>query len=174
MAKIIKNETGLVSVRLDGAYVSNGKHLISPYIGNDDIKRYFGNFKFSNIAETKALLKQAVTETGLNDTVFYGQYPKWIDDQYGESLAVQNRVKFYKSIKSSELVEDDEVQDYIYSLEVHLKKSKDGGIFLIVARAIATSRNNAFNSYNNELFEDFTDGNEYEDGIAIDDDDLPF
>ena len=171
MARIIKNETGLVSVRLDGAYVSNGKHLVDPYIDDEENKRYFGNFKFSNIAETKALLKKAVKETGLNDTVFYGQYPKWVEDQYGESLAVQNRVKFYKSIKSSELIEDDKVQDYIYSLEVHLKKSKDDGIFLIVARAIATARNS--NAYNDELFEDFEDGDPDE-GIEIPEDDLPF
>ncbi len=171
MARIIKNETGLVSVRLDGAYVSNGKHLIDPYIDDEENKRYFGNFKFSNMDETKALLKKAVKETGLHDTVFYGQYPKWIEDQYGESLAVQNRVKFYKSIKSSELIEDDKVQDYIYSLEVHLKKSKDGGIFLVVARAIATSRNS--NAYNDELFEEFQDGDPDE-GIEIPEDDFPF
>ena len=171
MPRIIKNETGLVSVRLDGAYVSNGKHLINPYIDNEENKRFFGNFKFSNMAETKALLKQAVKETGLNDTVFYGAYPKWIEDQYGESLAVQNRVKFYKSVKSSEQIEDAKVQDYIYSLEVHLKKSKDAGIFLVVARAIATSRNS--NAYNEELFEDFPDGDPDE-GIVIPDDDLPF
>ena len=171
MPRIIKNETGLVSVRLDGAYVSNGKHLINPYIDNEENKRFFGNFKFSNKAEAKALLKQAVNGTGLNDTVFYGAYPKWIEDQYGESLAVQNRVKFYKSVKSSEQIEDDKVQDYIYSLEVHLKKSKDAGIFLVVARAIATSRNS--NAYNEELFEDFPDGDPDE-GIVIPDDDLPF
>ena len=171
MPRIIKNETGLVSVRLDGAYVSNGKHLINPYIDNEENKRFFGNFKFSNMAETRALLKQAVNETGLNDTVFYGAYPKWIEDQYGESLAVQNRVKFYKSVKSSEQIEDAKVQDYIYSLEVHLKKSKDAGIFLVVARAIATSRNS--NAYNEELFEDFPDGDPDE-GIEIPDDDLPF
>jgi hypothetical protein len=171
MARIIKNETGLVSVRLDGAYVSNGKHLVDPYIDDEENKRYFGNFKFSNVAETKALLKKAVKETGLNDTVFYGPYPKWVEDQYGESLAVQNRVKFYKSIKSSEQIENDKVQDYIYSLEVHLKKSKDGGIFLVVARAIATSRNT--NAYNDELFEEFQDGDPDE-GIEIPDDDLPF
>ena len=171
MPRIIKNETGLVSVRLDGAYVSNGKHLINPYIDNEENKRFFGNFKFSNMAETKALLKQAVRETGLNDTVFIGQYPKWVEDQYGESLAVQNRVKFYKSVKSSDQIEDDKVQDYIYSLEVHLKKSKDAGIFLVVARAIATSRNS--NAYNEELFEDFPDGDP-DQGIEIPDDDLPF
>lgn len=171
MPRIIKNETGLVSVRLDGAYVSNGKHLINPYIDNEENKRFFGNFKFSNMAETKALLQQAVRETGLNDTVFCGQYPKWVEDQYGESLAVQNRVKFYKSVKSSDQIEDDKVQDYIYSLEVHLKKSKDAGIFLVVARAIATSRNS--NAYNEELFEDFPDGDPDE-GIEIPDDDLPF
>ena len=171
MARIIKNETGLVSVRLDGAYISNGKHMVSPYVDNEENKRYFGNFKFTNMNETRTLLKQAVKETGLNDTVFFGQYPKWIEDQYGESLAVQNRVKFYKSVKSSELIEDDKVQDYIYSLEVHLKKSKDEGIFLIVARAIATSRNSS--AYNDELFEDFEDGNPDE-GIEITEDDLPF
>ena len=102
MPRIIKNETGLVSVRLDGAYVSNGKHLINPYIDNEENKRFLETLSFRNMAETKALLKQAVKETGLNDTVFYGQYPKWVEDQYGESLAVQNRVKFYKSVKSSE------------------------------------------------------------------------
>ena len=171
MARIIKNETGLVSVRLDGAYVSNGKHLINAYIDEEENKRFFGNFKFSNMAETKALLKEAVKETGLNDNVFYGQYPKWVEDQYGESLAVQNRVKFYKSVKSSEQIEDDKFQDYIYSLEVHLKKSKDGGIFLVVARAIATSRNSS--AYNEELFEDFPDGNP-DDGIEIPEDELPF
>ena len=123
------------------------------------------------MAETKTLLKEAVKETGLNDTVFYGQYPKWVEDQYGESLAVQNRVKFYRSVKSSDQVEDDKVQDYIYSLEVHLKKSKDGGVFLVVARAIATSRNSS--AYNEELFEDFPDGDPDE-GIEIPEDDLPF
>lgn len=171
MARIIKNEAGLVSVRLDGAYVSNGKHLVNPYIDNEDNKRYFGNFKFTNMADTKTLLKEAVKETGLNDTVFYGAYPKWVEDQYGESLAVQNRIKFYKSVKSTDLVEDDKVQDYIYSLEVHLKKSKDDGIFLVVARAIATSRNSG--AYNEELFADFPDGDPDE-GILIPDDDLPF
>lgn len=171
MPRIIKNETGLVSVRLDGAFVSNGKHLINPYIDDEENKRFFGNFKFRDMAETKALLKEAVKETGLNDTVFYGQYPKWVEDQYGESLAVQNRIKFYKSVKSSEQIEDNKVLDYIYSLEVHLKKSKDGGIFLVVARAIATSRNES--AYNEELFEDFPDGDPDE-GIEIPEDDLPF
>ena len=56
-------------------------------------------------------------------------------------------------------------------LKFHLKKSKDGGIFLVVARAIATSRNS--NAYNEELFEDFPDGDPDE-GIEIPDDDLPF
>jgi len=171
MPRIIKNESGLVSVRLDGAYVSNGKHLIEAYMDDENNKRFFGNFKFLNMASTKELLKQAVKETGLNDTVFDGQYPKWVEDQYGESLAVQNRVKFYRSVKSSDQVEDDKVQDYIYSLEVHLKKSKDGGIFLAVARAIATSKNT--NAFNEELFEEFPEGDPDE-GIEIPDDDLPF
>ena len=171
MPRIIKNESGLVSVRLDGAYVSNGKHLIEAYMDDENNKRFFGNFKFLNMASTKELLKQAVKETGLNDTVFDGQYPKWVEDQYGESLAVQNRVKFYRSVKSSDQVEDDKVQDYIYSLEVHLKKSKDGGIFLAVARAIATSKNT--NAFNEELFEEFPEGDPDE-GIEVPDDDLPF
>lgn len=172
MPRIIKNETGLVSVRLDGAYISNGKHLIEPYIDDEDNKRFFGNFKFLDNKATKDLLKQAVKETGLNDTVFDGQYPKWVEDQYGESLAVQNRIKFYKSVKSTEQIDEDKVGDYIYSLEVHLKKSKDGGIFLAVARAIATARNT--NAYNEELFEEFPEGDPDTERIQIPDDDLPF
>jgi len=173
MPRIIKSENGLISIRLDGAYVSNGKHLVDAYISKDDSKRFFGNFKFGDTKTVKTILQEAVKMTGFEDTVFYGQYPNWVEDEYGESLAVQNRIKFYKSIKSAELVPDEQIQGYIYSLEIHFKKSKDGGIFLVVARAVATSKN--ANAFNDDLFAEFTsDDPDKEGGVDIVEDVLPF
>ena len=113
-----------------------------------------------------------------SDTIFDGQYPKWVEDSYGESLAVQNRIKFYKSLQSKELIDSEEIQDYVYALEIHLKKTKEDGIFLAVARAIATGANES--AYNDDLFNDFvekrTDENPAEETpeIEVTEDDLPF
>jgi hypothetical protein len=155
MPKIIKGKEGVISLRLDGAYVTGGKYLVEKYVDEDTgKKRHFGNFKFDDPKTAKKIMQQAVQKSDYEDTIFYGDYPNWKDDEkYGESLSCQNRVKFYKSIKSGELVDNDDINDYIYSIEVHLKKSKEGGIFLVVARAIVTGKNDR--AYNDDLFEDF-------------------
>ncbi len=140
MAKIIKASDGVVSVRLDGAYTTNEKHFLEAYVNEEGKKSFFGSFKFLDPKEAKKPLKEAVKMSDYEDTVFDGQYPKWIVDDYGTSLNANNRVKFYKKFGSNELVPDEDVRDYIYSLEVHLKKSKDDGIFLVVARAIVSER----------------------------------
>ena len=185
MARIIKADDGVVSCRLDNVYTVNEKHFLEPYVNDEDKKSYFGSFKFINPKEAKKVLKDAVRKSDWDDTVFDGQYPRWIEDEYGTSLNVNNRVKFYRKMGSSDLVPNDDVRDYIYSIEVHLKKSKDDGIFLVVARAIVSGRNE--NQYNDDLFDDFVgdfEGDRDEEPpppkkddtptIDITEDDLPF
>ena len=146
--KVLKHDNGSVSVRIDNVYTNNEKHFLVPY--ND---RYFGSFKFLEVKEAKETLKQAVKQVdGAEDTIFDGQYPKWIEDNYGTSLRVQGRVNFYKDITCQEKVEDVSVRDYIYSIEIHLTKTKNNEIFMRVARAIALREADA--KYTDELFED--------------------
>lgn len=170
--KIIENESGVVSVRLDGAFVTNGKHLVEPYINEDNKKRYFGNFMFVKPDETEQTLREAVNifvAKGVEDSVFEGQYPRWEEDEYGLHLNAQNRVKFFKTIDSSEQIPNNEITDYIYSIEVHLTEHKKGGIFLRVARAIAQKRKAS--SFQNDLYDDFEQDLE---DVAIAEDELPF
>jgi hypothetical protein len=178
MPKIITKPDGTVTLRLDGAYVTNGRHLVEPYYNDDNEKRFFGNFKFIDPDQTAVLLAQAVEQSGLQDTVFEGEYPRWVEDEYGVSLKAQNRVKFYRHIKSKDQIDVDDLTDYIYAIEVHLKKrSKDSDeIWLNVARAIVTSQRS--DAYEDDLFEEFVNSDDaYDDdtpNIDISEDDLPF
>lgn len=171
--KIIKSDKGVVSVRIDDVYTTNEKHLITPYIDPATKKeRFFGGFKFLNPKEAQATLKQAIAELGkgLTDTVFSGQYPKWVNDAYGIQLKVSGRVKFYKEINSTEEIPALEVRSYIYSIEVHLTPTKNNEVYLRVVRAIASRKTEE--KYNDELFTD--KGKENLKGIEVADEDLPF
>lgn len=151
--KIIKTDKGVVSVRIDGVYTTNEKHLLSPYIKEDGTEKYFGSLRFSNVQEAKKTLKEAVKMVeGAEDTIFDGQYPKWEeDDQFGTSLKVNNRFKFYQGFETSETVPDLNVRDYVYAVEIHLSKNKENGIYMRVARAIAIGTTDR---YIDDLFED--------------------
>jgi len=151
--KIIVTESGVVCVRIDNAYTLNAQHFLTPFV-KDGKNRYFGSFKFENPEEAKATLKEAVRKLGayVEDTVFDGAYPNWREDNYGTSLNVSGRVKFYAEVGSSELIPDEDVEDYIYSIEIHLTKTKDNGIFLRVARAIAMKAGRI--KFNDDLFDD--------------------
>lgn len=161
--KIIETEKG-VALRINNAYTNNEKHFVEPY---ED--RYFGSFKFIIPVEAKATLKEAVKlmrkDGETQDTIFNGPYPKWIEDEYGTSLRVNGRVKFYKDIEAKEEVPANEIRNFIYALEIHLTKTKDGGIYLRVARAVVTG---VSERYNDDLFKDETGK------FNLTDDDLPF
>lgn len=134
--KVIKSDK-MVSVRIDDAYTKNEKHLIVPYVRpTDGQESFFGSFKFLNSKEAEATLKEGIKLLGAEDTIFEGQYPKWITDGYGTSLKVGNRVKFYEEVGSTQEVPDLKIRDYAYSLEIHLSPTKQGGVYLRVARAI--------------------------------------
>lgn len=163
--KIIKSDKGVVSIRIDDVYTTNEKHLLIPFVDEKTKKeRFFGSFKFLNAKEAKATLKEAVKQLGkVEDTVFAGQYPKWEEHaQYGTSLKVNGRVKFFRSLNSTETISDLEVRNFVYSIEVHLSPTKDGKIYLSVVRAIAARKSEG--SYNNDLFK----------GEVVKDEDLPF
>lgn len=165
MAKILHYEQeGKVVLRLDNAYCVNSKHLVEPYY-DEKGKRYFGSFKFEKPEEAKSLLWQASQLLRPREnSIFYGNYPKWEEDaRYGVSLRVSNFVKFYKGL-TTETISPDEIADYIYSIEVHLSKTKDEGIFLLIPRAVA-SRKRPVTKYHDELFDDFVD---------LSNEDLPF
>ena len=135
--KVLKNES-FVSVRLDDVYTNNEKHLILPYTKPDGTDSFFGSFKFLNPKEARATLKEAIKLLGADeDTFFEGKYAKWIEDNYGIQLRVGNRVKFYSNVNSYETVPDLDIRNYIYSIELHLTKTKDNGVYLKVARAIS-------------------------------------
>lgn len=168
--KIIKSDKGVISIRIDDVFTSNEKHLLVPFVDEKTKKeRYFGSFKFLNVKEAKATLKEAVKQLGkVEDTVFSGQYPKWEEHTtYGTSLKVNGRVKFFRNINSTETVPDLEVRGFIYSIEVHLTPTKDGKVYLSVVRAIANRKSEG--GYNNDLFK----GDNVA-GIEVKDEDLPF
>jgi len=171
--KAIKMDRG-VAVRLDEVYTTNEKHLVSPYVdANTGAERYFGSVKFLQPKEAKKTMQEAVKMLGseVQDTVFSGQYPKWVEDNYGTSMNISGRLKFYTDTSCTKTVPDLDIRDYIYSLEVHLTPTKDNQIFLRGARAIAVRKSEG--RYNDELFEEETkDGNLTP--IDIVDDDLPF
>lgn len=160
MENIIKKEN-FVAVRLDNAWTNNEKYLIAPKERENGTKGYFGDFKFKNPLEVKALLQKAVQvlcadcDFDVEDNVFEGPYPYWIYDDYGYKLKVQNRVKFYPNLLSSTLIPDDEIRKHNYSLEVHLSITKKNTIYLFVSRAIATS--------DYEAKSDDSDSNKYSD-----------
>jgi hypothetical protein len=170
--KIIKSDKGVVSVRIDNAYTTNEKHLVLPFTDPTSGKeRYFGSFKFLNNDEARNTLKEAVKQLGkVQDTVFGGQYPKWITDAYGTQLKVSGRVKFFKEINSTEEVPQLNIRNFIYSLEIHLTPTKDGSIYLKVARAIVDRPSD--DRYTDELFAE--KGKENLKGIEVEDEDLPF
>jgi len=171
--KIIKTNKGVVSIRIDDVFTNNEKHLLVPYVDQTSGKeRYFGSFKFLNPKEAKATLKEAVKMlTGMEDTIFAGQYPKWEEDPfYGTSLKVNGRVKFFKELNSTELVPDLDVRSNVYSIEVHLTPTKNNNIYLSVVRAIASRP--LEKKFNDDLFAD--KGKENLKGIEVADEDLPF
>jgi hypothetical protein len=149
--KIIKNDK-VISVRIDDVYTTNEKHLITPYIRPEDRREsYFGSFKFLHPQEARATLKDAVKLLGAEDTIFGGQYPRWINDDWGHSLRVGNRVRFYQEIGSATLVPDSQIRDNIFSLELSLSKTKSNGIYLRVERAIRTGDREP-RKYNDSLY----------------------
>jgi hypothetical protein len=168
--KIIKSDKGVVSIRIDGAYTTNEKHLLVPFVDEKTKKeKFFGSFKFLNPKEAKETLKEAIKQLGkVEDSIFSGQYPKWEEHAtYGISLKVNGRVRFFLNLNSTETVPDLEVRNYIYSIEVHLTPTKDGKVYLSLVRAIATKKTE--NRYNNELFK-----GDNTKGIEVADEDLPF
>lgn len=172
--KIIKSDKGVVSVRIDDVYTTNEKHLITPFIDQKTKQeRFFGGFKFLNTKEAQATLKQAIAELGkgITDTVFSGQYPKWVSDAYGVQLKVSGRVKFYKEINSVEEVPALDIRSYIYSIEVHLTATKNNEVYLRVVRAIVSRK--AEEKYNNDLFSE-NKNKETLKKIEVADEDLPF
>lgn len=149
--KIIKNGN-VVSVRIDDVYTKNEKHLITPYVKPDGTESFFGSFKFNNPEEAKATLRDAVKQLGGEDTIFGGQYPRWETDEYGISLKVGNRVRFFEAVDSIEEVPPLEIRDNIYSIEIQLSKGKDEKTYLRVVRAIKLKAQQP--RFNNELYED--------------------
>lgn len=140
--KFVKNENGSVSVRLDGVFTNYSKYFVSPYTQANNKESFFGSFKFKNAKDAKETLKKAVKMLdGVDeDNVFEGQYPRWVEDNYGASLKVNNRVKFIKNIETNEIVNDYEIEDFIYSLELHLSATKEKKIFLRAPRCVVMSK----------------------------------
>ncbi len=171
--KIIKSDKGVVSVRIDNAYTTNEKHLVLPFTDKNGKERFFGSFKFLNPNEAKATLTEAVKQLGkgIQDSIFGGQYPRWIVDQYGTQFKVSGRVKFFKELNSVEEVPQLDIRSFIYSLEIHLSPTKDGGIYVKVARAIATRP--ADEKYTDDLF-DKPQANKSTPKLEVKDEDLPF
>jgi hypothetical protein len=175
--KIIVTDDG-ICVRLDGAFVGgSGKYLIEPFekeVNGETKHSYFGSFRFLNPREAEATLQNAVLKLDAEDTIFFGFYPKWKTDDFGDFLAVNNRVKFFATIDGEE-VNADQIRDYIYSLEIHLTKTKKNEIFMRVPRAIVIGKVKA--KYNDSLFDDLKKVDPFGDvnaEITISDDDLPF
>lgn len=181
MANVYVETTDGVSVRIDGAIVNGGKYLVEPYLKVDDdgktTQRYFGSFRFENKNvrdEAERTLKLAIRalerKFTINvDTIFYGAYPKFEEsDEYGTKLNCSNRVKF-QTVSYEENgkpifhnIEDNDITDYVYSLELTLKPTKDKEIFLYVNRAVIMKK---LNRFNDELFSG---------DLSINEDDLPF
>jgi hypothetical protein len=156
MANKVLKTGNEIAIRIDEVFTTNEKYLVTPYTKPDGSQKFFGSFKFKDPDAAKATLKQgvdlAIMDLGVKqDTVFSGQYPKWKSDNYGQSLEVQNKVKFFKDKECTEEVNPLEIRDGVFSLEIHLKKTKDDGIFLVAARAILTSIESR---YNDDLFEE--------------------
>jgi len=184
--KIMELKDG-VSVRIDNAYILNGKYLVEPFekTDSDGNKKFsnFGTFKFFDEKEAVKTLKQAVRILDPDsDTVFDGAYPKWSEDaEYGNYLNCNNRVKFFHIDTDAEgnrvftpFKKDEDIRDYAYTLEITMSKTKKGEIFLRVNRAIALK---AIRSFNDDLFDDLgTDNESTFDSSEFDihNDDLPF
>lgn len=150
--KVIKTDKG-VSVRIDDVYVTNAKHFIEPYLRNGE-ERFFGEVKFRKPNEAKATLKEAIKllGAGVQDTVFGGQYPKWVEDSYGNSLKIAGRLKFVTDLTGTEEVGPLSIKDYNYSLELKLLVTAKNEIYLHAVRAIKGERNEF--AGNDELFDD--------------------
>lgn len=150
--KIIKTEKGVVTIRLEGAMAKNPQYLVESF---EDTGRYFGEFKFEDSEETKKTLIEAVkmldVDSQAKTDFFSGEYPKWIkDEKYGESLKASNRVHFYSNITSGAEIPNEKIKDYVYSLEVHLSKTKKDDIYLRIPRAIMSDVVTPF--VNDDLF----------------------
>ena len=163
--KVIKTDKS-VSVRIDNVYVTNAKHFIEPYI-RDGEERFFGEVKFRNPNEAKATLKEAIKQlgAGVQDTIFGGQYPKWIEDNYGNALKLSGRLKFATDLTGTEEVSPLSIKDFNFSLELSLFATKKNEVFLLPVRAIVIARNEY--AGNDDLFNDDTSAD-------ITDADLPF
>lgn len=150
---IVDKERKTVYVRIDNAYTRNEKHFIEAYENNEGKKSFFGSFKFKEPAKAEKTLREAVAvleDWGQVDTIFESEFARWEDNNFGQTLNVGNRVKFYQGIKSKDKVPDDDIQDYIYSLEIQLSPHSKGGIYMRVARAIVQDKDET--AYNNDLY----------------------
>lgn len=180
MSKLIEKNNSVV-FRLDGAFLIGNHYLVTPYVRDDGKNSYFGDFRFTDSTAVKKALQEAVAflrrkNPAVQDTIFGGQYPKWEENQYGTRLRVNNRVKFYNSPTSKTEIPENELNNYLYALEVHLTPTKNNEIYMRVARAIVLRETET--EYENSLFDDLM--KEEEDmfanlpNIEISEDDLPF
>ena len=163
MHKVVKQKDQRVHVRLDKIVVKSAKYLFTPYEsqGVDENgqpvinKRYFGTLGFQTTeAETegrKALEEVVRLLAPKVDNIFSGNYPFWKVDQYGVGLQVSNTFKFFRSIDDKTPIPEDEVRNYVYSVEMHFSLLKKGSIYVHTARAIQTGE---YIQYDNSLFFD--------------------
>lgn len=152
--KIIKNGN-VVSVRIDDAYTTNEKHLLTPFVKPDGSQNFFGSFKFLKPKDAEATLRDAVKQLGSEDTIFGGEYPRWIEDEYGIQLKVGNRVRFFDGLGSTEEIANDDVRGNIYNLELQISATKENRTYVRVSRAI---KDRPFeDKFNDELFDDIVE-----------------
>ena len=160
MHKVVKQNDQRVHVRLDKIIVKSevSFHPMSHRIDENGqpviSKRYFGTLGFQT---TKRKPKEKSTRRSCRllapkvDNIFSGNYPFWKVDQYGVGLQVSNMFKFFRSIEDRTPIPEDEVKNYVYSVEMHFSLSKKGGIYVHTARAIQTGE---YVHYDNSLFFD--------------------
>lgn len=175
MSKLIEKNNSVV-FRLDGAYLLGTHYLVTPYVRDDGKNSYFGSFRFTDSITAKKTLQEAVAflrrkNPAVQDTIFGGQYPKWEENQYGIQLKANNRVKFYNTPTSKIEIPENEVNTYLYALEVHLTPTKNNEIYMRVARAIALKETET--EYENSLFDDLMMEEEMS-SIEISENDFPF
>jgi hypothetical protein len=162
MHKAIKDEKGRYALRVDGAITFSEKSLTTP---NED-GRYYGSFKFDDedLPEVEKIFKGVIKDLSpLEDNFFFGDYPRWDEDEYGKFLRCSNRVDFILDVVDKEPIPLEDIRNYKYSLEIHLTRTKDGFIFMRIPRAVVCAENENYGvKVNDELFFD------------EDDDDSPF
>lgn len=154
--KIIKNEeANVVQIRIDGAYTDNPTYMVAPYVkekNGKEVSSYFGNFKFVRPDEARKTLEDGLRMLNCNDTIFAGQYPKWVKDNYGESLKVQNRVYFYDGFSTRQPVDSAVAKEHTLSIEVHIKVDEENNAYVYIPRAFVDGSRQP--NANDALFED--------------------